>query len=68
MSVPVANGRGNTTDWMGICNTGRPSSANCDGAGYRGEYLNSIAYGSDDLPDITFLHVDSTIGHRQLRG
>ena len=41
MSVAVANGPGNPTDWMGVCNAGVPiSSTQCDGAGYSWDYLN----------------------------
>jgi hypothetical protein len=67
MTVAVANGPGNATDWKGICNTETPSSPNCGGAGYGWDYLKLLAHGSDDLADISFLHVDSAIGQRQLR-
>jgi hypothetical protein len=41
MSVAVANGPGNATDWMGVCNAGVPiSPSQCDGAGYSWDYLN----------------------------
>jgi len=41
MSVAVANGPGNPTDWMGACNAGVPiSSTQCDGAGLSWDYLN----------------------------
>ena len=41
MSVAVANGPGNATDWVGVCNAGVPiSSTQCDRAGYSWDYLN----------------------------
>ena len=41
MSVAVANGPGNATDWIGVCNAGVPiSPTQCDGAGYSWDYLN----------------------------
>ena len=41
MSVAVANGPGNATDWMGVCNSGVPvSSTQCNGAGYSWDYLS----------------------------
>ena len=42
MSVAVANGPGNTTDWMGVCSSGVPiSSTTCSGdGGYSWDYLN----------------------------
>jgi hypothetical protein len=41
MSVAVADGPGNATDWIGVCNAGVPtSSTQCDGAGYSWDYLN----------------------------
>jgi hypothetical protein len=41
MSVAVANGPGNATDWIGVCNSGTaPAPGQCDGAGYSWEYLN----------------------------
>ena len=41
MSVAVANGPGNATDWIGVCNAGVPTSpSQCDYAGYSWDYLN----------------------------
>jgi hypothetical protein len=41
MSVAVANGPGNATDWIGVCNAGVPiSPTQCDYAGYSWDYLN----------------------------
>ena len=41
LSVAVANGPGNATDWIGVCNAGVPiSPQQCDYAGYSWDYLS----------------------------